>query len=102
MKCPIPNESKVTFDPTENIIDDSGNVVNPNTHITISRDIGVLDTKRLALELEKLSPYYLSPDVVKFIIRFMISQEKMDYLNDTSADFVDGIKNTMIEIKKFY
>ena len=102
MKCSVNNDSRVTFDPTENIVDASGNVVNPNTHITIPRDIGVLDTQRLALELEKLSPYYLSPDVVKFIIRFMISQERMDYLNDTSAEFVDGIKNTMIEIKKFY
>jgi hypothetical protein len=102
IKCPIPNESRVTFDASENIIDSSGNVVNPNTHITISRDIGSLDTRKLALELEKLSPYYLSPDVVKYIIRFMISEEKMDYLNDTSADFVDGIGNLMNEIYKRY
>jgi hypothetical protein len=102
MKCRITDDSKVTFDVSENIIDASGNTVNPNTHITISRDIGSLDTQRLALELEKLSPYYLSPDVVKFIIRFMISQEKMDYLHDTSADFVDGIGNLMNETYKRY
>lgn len=104
MKCPIPDDSKVTFDPTEKLLvpDACGNLVNPNTHITISRDIGSLDTQRLALELEKLSPYYLSPDVVKFIIRFMISQEKMDYLHDTSSDFVDGIGNLMNEIYKRY
>jgi len=104
MKCPIPDSSKVTYDPTEKLLvpDACGNLVNPNTHITISRDIGVLDTQRLALELEKLSPYYLSPDVVKFIIRFMISQERMDYLHDTSSDFVDGIRNLMNEIKRYY
>jgi len=39
---------------------------------------------------------------VKFIIRFMISQEKMDYLNNTSVDFVDGIGNLMTEIKRYY
>jgi hypothetical protein len=102
MKCPIPNSSRVTLDLSENIIDACGNTVNPNTHIRISRDIGALNTRELALELEKLSPYYLSPDVIRYIIRFMISQEKMDYLNDTSADFVVGTVNLMDKIKTYY
>lgn len=104
MKCSIPDDSRVTFDTNEKLLvpDSSGNVVNPNTHITISRDIGDLDTRKLALELEKLSPYYLSPDVVKFIIRFMISEEKMDYLHDTSSDFVNSIGNLMNETYKRY
>jgi len=102
MKCPIPNSSKVTLDNSENIIDACGNTVNQNTHIEITRDIGILNTRELALELEKLSPYYLSPDVVAYIIRFMISQEKMDYLNDTSADFVLGIENLITKIKTYY
>ena len=102
MKCPISNSSRVTLDLSENIIDACGNTVNKKTHIKISRDIGALNTRELALELEKLSPYYLSPDVVKYIIRFMISQERMDYLNDTSADFVVGTVNLMDKIKDYY
>jgi len=102
MKCPISNSSRVTLDLSENIIDACGNTVNQKTHIKISRDIGALNTRELALELEKLSPYYLSPDVVKYIIRFMISQERMDYLNDTSADFVVGTVNLMDKIKDYY
>ena len=98
MKCPIPDSSRVTLDASENIIDASGNTVNKNIRIKISRDIGALNTRELALELEKLSPYYLSPDVIRYIIRFMISQEKLDYLNDTSADFV----NLMDKIKTYY
>ena len=102
MKCPIPNESRVTRDVSENIIDPSGNTVNQNTRINISRDIGTVNTQELILELEKLSPYYLSPDVVRYIIKFMISQEKLDYLNDTSADFVLGTVNIMDKIKTYY
>lgn len=102
MKCSIPNCSRVTRDVSENIIDASGNSVNQNTRINIQRDFGVINSRELSLELEKLSPYYLSPDVVRYIIRFMISQEKLDYLNDTSADFVLGTVNLMNKIKTYY
>ena len=102
MKCPVPDSSKVTLDVSENIIDASGNTVYQNTHIKISRDIGSLNTREVALELEKLSPYYLSPDVVRYIIRFMISQEKLDYLNDTSADFVLRTTGLMNMIRTYY
>ena len=102
MKCPIANSSRVTLDASENIVSASGNTVNQNTRIIISRDIGTLNTRELVLELEKLSPYYLSPDVVRYIIRFMISQEKLDYLNDTSPEFVDATKNLMIKIREYY
>lgn len=96
MQCPVSNSSKVTFDASENLIvrDASGTLVVPYTnHINISRDLGNLDTATLALELEKLSPYYLSPDVVKFIIKFMISQETLDYLHTTSLDYIKGNRN---------
>jgi len=102
MKCPIANSSRVTLDPTENIVSASGNTVNQNTRIQISREFGVLNTRELVLELEKLSPYYLSPDVVRYIIRFMISQEKLDYLNDTSADFVLRTTGLMNKIREYY
>jgi hypothetical protein len=102
MKCPIPDSSRVTLDSSENVKDADGNTVNQNTRIEISRDIGSLNTRELVLELEKLSPYYLSPDVIRYIIRFMISQEKLDYLNDTSADFVAEIKRIMDKITTYY
>jgi len=102
MKCPVSNSSRVTLDASENIIDASGNTVNQNTHIKIPRDIGALNTRELALELEKLSPYYLSPDVIRSIIRFIISQEKINELNYTSADFVDSTVNLMNKIKEYY
>jgi len=104
MKCPMPSSSKVTFDASENLLapDASGNIVNPKTHISISRDIGDLDTTTLLLELEKLSPYYLSPDVVQYIISFMISQQNLDYLRTTSQDYVNGIHNLMDKVGTFY
>ena len=104
MKCPMSASSKVTFDVSENLLrpDASGNIVNPRTHISISRDVGDLDTRTLSLELEKLSPYYLSPDVVQYIITFMISQQNLDYLHTTSQDYVNGIHNLMGKVGTFY
>jgi len=46
-----------------------------DNQVDISTYIGEVDTETLALELEKLSPYYLSPDVVQYIIKFMISKK---------------------------
>lgn len=106
MKCVVPNSSRVTFDSSENIVfrDESQNIftVSRTNTIDVSRDFGDLDTTRLALELEKLSPYYLSPDVVKFIIKFMISQETLEYLKTRSQDFIDSNKTVMDRIKTFY
>ena len=102
MKCPVPDSSRVTLDPSENVRTATGNTVNQNTQIRIPRDIGSLNTRELVLELEKLSPYYLSPDVIRYIIKFMISQEKLDYLNDTSTDFVAEIQRIMERIRTYY
>jgi hypothetical protein len=106
MQCVVPNSSKVTFDASENSIftDASRNVftVSRTNSIDISRDFGDLDTTRLALELEKLSPYYLSPDVVKLIIKFMISQETLEYLKTRSQDYVNSNNTLMSKIKEYY
>ena len=109
MKCQIDNSSRVTLDPSENIVttDSNGNewVVRQDSsgnHIDISRDIGDLDTPTLGLALEQLSPYYLSPDVVKFIIKFMISQETLDYLHTKSIDIVNQNHSLMETIKSLY
>jgi hypothetical protein len=106
MKCVVPNSSKVTFDASENIVvtDASRNIftVSRTNSINISRDFGDLDTTTLALELEKLSPYYLSPDVVKLIIKFMISQETLEYLKTTSQDYINSNNTLMNKIRGFY
>jgi hypothetical protein len=106
IQCRVPNSSVATFDASENIvvIDASRNVftVSRTNSINISRDFGDLDTTRLALELEKLSPYYLSPDVVKLIIKFMISQETLEYLKTTSRDYINSNNTLMNKIQEFY
>lgn len=63
-------------------VDTSGNI------FSISDNLEEIDTSTAFLELEKLSPYYLSPDTIKFILRFLISREKLNELNYTSKDYV--------------
>lgn len=77
--------------------DTSGNEVFDN-----SRDVGQIDTEALANELQKLSPYYLSPDVVEFLLKFLISQEQLNNLNFTSADYVKQESNLMTKIQCLY
>ena len=66
-----------------------------DNQVDVSTYIGEVDTETLALELEKLSPYYLSPAVVQFLLIFLISQEQLDNLNLTSADYVNNEDNLM-------
>lgn len=75
IQCPRDPITFVTKDVSDNIL-------------SVSRDIGVIDTTSLFLELQKLSPYYLSPDVIGYILRFLISKEKLNELNFTSADYI--------------
>jgi len=71
---------------------DGKGIINPmdlsNNNLNMDKDIGVVDTQTAALELEKLSPYYLSPDVVRFLLRFLISQEQLGHLHDTSKEYL--------------
>ena len=76
LNCPINPNSRVTFDISD-------------TYIDVVRDIGEIDTETLALQLENLSPYYLSPVVVQFLLKFLISQEQLNNLNFTSADYIN-------------
>jgi len=59
-----------------------------DNQLDISRDVGDIDTTSLFLELQKLSPYYLSPEVIGYILRFLISKEKLNELKYTSSDYV--------------
>lgn len=89
LNCPVIPSSQATFDASDNEID-------------MDRDIGVVDTTTLAYELESLSPYYLSPDVVQYLLRFLISQEQLNNLRFTSADFVNQTTSIINSIKPYY
>jgi hypothetical protein len=89
LNCPKVNGSQATFDSSDNEVD-------------IERDIGEIDTEVLAYELESLSPYYLSPDVVKFLLRFLISKEQLNNLKYTSADYVKQERELMTMVKGYY
>jgi len=87
LNCPVdPNSLLANLDISENQVD-------------VSTYIGEIDTETLALELEKLSPYYLSPAVVQFLLIFLISQEQLDNLNFTSGDYVNNEGNLMNAIQ---
>ena len=89
MNCPLQAGTQATFDASDNEID-------------VSRDIGDVDTETLALELEKLSPYYLSPAVVRYLIKFLISKEQLDQLDYTSSDYIKQEVKLMNTIKNYY
>ena len=55
--------------------------------INIFRDIGQLNTQTLAYNLERLSPYYISPDLLQYILNFLISQDNLKYLSYDSLNF---------------
>ena len=87
LNCPVdPHSLLANLDISDNQVD-------------VSTYIGEVDTETLALELEKLSPYYLSPAVVQFLLIFLISQEQLDNLNFTSADYVNNEDALMNAIK---
>lgn len=76
VQCPAPTVSnRATFDASDN-------------SFIVSRDVGIVDTETLFLELQNLSPYYLSPEVISYILGFLISKEKLEELNYTSSDWV--------------
>jgi hypothetical protein len=90
LNCPDNPNSHATGDTSGNEVFDNG------------RDVGEVDIGGLAYELEKLSPYYLSPDLVQFLLKFLISQEQLDNLNYTSADYVKQEKSIMGKVQCLY
>jgi len=86
--------------------DPSGNALDfsdpSGTQFDIDSMIGLVDTETLAIELQKLSPYYLSPDVVRFLLIFLISKEEMAILNNTIPYYLDTSRNLMNKIKEKY
>ena len=68
----------------------------------VSNSLEDIDTQTAFLELEKLSPYYLSPDTIKYILKFLISREKLNELNYTSKDYVAQFKPLVQTVKAQY
>jgi len=90
LNCPDDPNSHATRDTSNNEVFDN------------SRDVGQVNIGKLSYELEKLSPYYLSPDVVQFLLKFLISQEELNNLNFTSADYVKQEKSIMSKVQCLY
>ena len=90
LDCPVNPANNATRDT-------SGNEVFDN-----NRDVGKVDINALSYELEKLSPYYLSPDVVEFLLKFLITREQLNNLNFTSADYVKQEVDLMSKIECLY
>jgi hypothetical protein len=81
----------------------SSNTVDASGYIfTVSDNLEEIDTATAFYELEKLSPYYLSPDTIKFILRFLISREKLNELNFTSKDYVNQFIPLVDIVKEQY
>lgn len=81
----------------------SSNTVDASGHIfETSNSLGDIDTQTAFLELEKLSPYYLSPDTIRYILKFLISQEKLNELNFTSKDYVSQFPALVNTVKLEY
>uniref|UniRef100_A0A6C0D818 Uncharacterized protein n=1 Tax=viral metagenome TaxID=1070528 RepID=A0A6C0D818_9ZZZZ len=68
----------------------------------VSTGLGEIDTESAFLELQKLSAYYLSPDTIKYILKFLISREKLNELNFTSKDYVNQFPPLVISVKSEY
>lgn len=81
---------------TRNTVDASG------TSFSVSNNLEDIDTQTAFLELEKLSPYYLSPDTIKYILRFLISREKINELNYNSKDYVNQFTQTSRIARQLY
>jgi hypothetical protein len=90
LDCPVDTTKYATRDTSDNEVFEN------------SRDVGMIDTEALADELQKLSPYYLSPEVVEFLLKFLITQEQLDSLNYTSSDYVKQQQSLMTTIQCLY
>jgi hypothetical protein len=82
----------------------SDTIIKDNSDATIflMNNVGVVDTETLAIELEKLSPYYLSPDVILYILKFLISKKELSNLKDTYEDFILQGGPIVRNIVRFY
>ena len=75
---------------------------NSDNFVFVMDNVGKVDTETLAIELEKLSPYYLSPDVILYILKFLISKTQLSHLHDTYTDFIAQEAPIIRNIVKFY
>jgi hypothetical protein len=69
---------------------ESLHITNNYNDINVYRDIGQLNTQTLAYNLERLSPYYISPDLLQYILNFLISQDNLKYLSYDSLNFANA------------
>ena len=73
-----------------------------NTHLNMNKDIGIIDVETLSTELEKLSPYYLSPEVVRYLLRFLISKEQLGNLHDSVETILNNETKVVKNILQYF
>lgn len=79
---------------TQTSLDSAGNM-----SFIIDNTIGNVDTTTLSMKLQQLSPYYLSPDTLKYITSSIISASDAKSSISASSDVIINIKNVIDNIK---
>jgi hypothetical protein len=74
---------------------------NPNRTVTfnVERDTDLVDVELLTKKLQELSPYYISPETLKFITASITNSLEVDNTVQTTSDMYINIGNTINNIK---
>ncbi len=67
--------------------------------VDFQRDIGTIDNEALREKLENLSPYYISPDTLKYVTRMIITPEEIASSSVTTNSLFNDMKNTITTIQ---
>jgi hypothetical protein len=75
------------------------NCTNPKLEFEAEATIGVVDTEALRTKLQTMSPYYLSPDVMRYITNALIGTDTSKTTIDSTADTLARMTSTVNTIK---
>ena len=67
---------------------------------SMDTDAGEVDTETLRMKLQTLSPYYISPDTMKYITDLLISPDDVQEELMRSSDLFAKIDKSVGEIKR--
>ena len=71
----------------------------PNVTFNVERDTQLIDVELLTTKLQQLSPYYISPETLKFITSSITGSLEVDNTVQTASDMYINIGNTVNNIK---
>ena len=67
--------------------------------VDIEKDVGTVDTLLLQEKLQILSPYYISPDTLRYVTNILITPEQVDESRLTNTTIYNDTNNTIKTIK---